>query len=74
MILIVFHILHILNTGAENLNHSLYKLFYFPKAPDWVKVLCNDCIIRQLSKPYPHQEQIAEKQVFKGQTLYLSKN
>ena len=40
-------------------------------APIRVEVLCNDCIICQLNKPYPNQKQIAEKQNFKGQSLYF---
>ena len=37
----------------------------------WVKV-CNDCIICQLNKPYPNQKQTAQKQDFKGQSLYFN--
>ena len=44
--------------------------FYFPNAPIWIKVFCNDCITCQLNKP--HQKQIAEKQDFKGQSLYFN--
>ena len=46
--------------------------FYFPNAPIWIKVLCNDCIVCQLNKPYPNQKQIAQKQDFKGQSLYFN--
>ena len=38
----------------------------------WIKVLCNDCIVCQLNKPYPNQKQIAQKQDFKGQSLYFN--
>ena len=48
------------------------KKFYFPKAPIWIKVFCNECIICQLNKPYPNQKQIAEKQDFKAQNLYFN--
>ena len=34
--------------------------------------MCNDCITFQLNKPYPNQKQIAEKQDFKGQSLYFN--
>ena len=37
-----------------------------------MKVLCNDCIICQLNKPYPNQKQIATKQDFEGQSLYFN--
>ena len=47
-------------------------MFYFPNAPIWIKVLCNDCIICQLNQPYINQKQIAEKQDFKGQSLYFN--
>ena len=32
----------------------------------------NDCIVCQLNKPYPNQKQIAQKQDFKGQSLYFN--
>ena len=51
---------------------NLYKFFYFLNAPIWIKVLCNECITCQLNKPYPNQNQIAEKQYFKGQSLYFN--
>ena len=39
---------------------------------EYLNVLCNDCIICQLNKPYPNQNQIAQKQDFKGQKLYFN--
>ena len=35
-------------------------------------MLCNDGIKCQLNKPYPNQTQIAEKQDFKGLSLYFN--
>ena len=74
MILIAFNISHTQNTkghsGSENSN--LTQIFYFPNAPIWIKVLCNDCMICQLNKLYPNQKQIAQKQDFKGQSLYFN--
>ena len=75
MILIAFNISHTQNTkghsGSEKTYSNFTHNFYFPNAPIWIKVLCNDCIICQLNKPYPNQKQIAQKQDFKGQSLYL---
>ena len=48
------------------------QFFYFSNAPTCIKELCNDCITCQLNKPNPHQKQIAEKQDFKGQSLYFN--
>ena len=53
-------------------NGTFIQNFYFPNAPIWIKVLCNDCIVCQLKKPYPNQKQIAQKQDFKGQSLYFN--
>ena len=76
MMLIVFNTSHNLHTkghsGAKKTYSNFIQNFYFPKAPIWIKVLCNDCIICQLNKPYPNQKQIAEKQDFKGQILYFN--
>ena len=77
MIRLAFYILHSLNTkehaGSEKKTHSnSTQNFYFPNAPIWIKVLCNDCITCQLNKPYPHQKQTAEKQNFKIQSLFLA--
>ena len=70
MILIAFNISHTQNTkghsGSEKTYSNFTQNFYFPNAPIWIKVLCNDCIICQLNKPYPNQKQIAQKQDFKG--------
>ena len=59
-----------LNDIQDQKRHILTfsKIF---NAPIRVEVLCNDCIICQLNKPYPNQKQIAEKQNFKGQSLYF---
>ena len=75
MILIAFNISHTQNTKAHSRSEKTYsnftQNFYFPNAPIWIKVLCNDCIICQLNKPYPNQKQIAQKQDFKGH-IYTS--
>ena len=76
MILIAFNISHTQNTkghsGSEKTYSNSTPNFYFPNAPIWIKVLCNDCIICQLNKPYSNQKQIAQKQDFKGQSLYFN--
>ena len=69
MILIAFNISHTQNikghSGSEKTYSSFIQNFYFPNAPVWIKVLCNDCIVCQLKKPYSNQKQIAQKQDFK---------
>ena len=74
--LIAFNISHTQNTKGHSGSGKIYsnftQIFYFPNAPIWIKVLCNDCIICQLNKPYPNQKQIAPKQDFKGQSLYFN--
>ena len=76
MMLIAFHTSHSLHTkghsGAEKTFSNFIQNIYFPNAPIWIKVLSNDCIRRQLNKPYPNQKQIAEKQDFKGRSLYFN--
>ena len=76
MVLIAFYTSHSLQTkghsGAEKIYSSFTQNFYFPNAPIWIKVLCNDCITCQLNKPYPNHKQIAEKQDFKAQSLYFN--
>ena len=76
MILTAFNISHTQNTkghsGSEKTYSNFTQNFYFPNAPVWIKVLCNDCIICQLKKPYPNQKQIAQKQDFKGKSLYFN--
>ena len=48
------------HSGSEKkTNTNFIQNFVFPNAPIWVKVLCNDCIICQIIKPYPNQKQIA---------------
>ena len=69
MILIAFNISHTQNikghSGSEKTYSNFIQNFYLPNAPIWIKVLCNDCIVCQLNKPYPNQKQIAQKQDFK---------
>ena len=76
MILIAFNISHTQNikghSGSEKTYSNFIQNFYFPNASIWIKVLCNDCIICQLNKPYPNQKQIAQTQDFKGQSLYFN--
>ena len=76
MILIAFNISHTQNikghSGSEKTYSNFIQNFYFPNAPIWIKVLCNDCIVCQLNKPYPNQKQIAQKQDFKGQICTLT--
>ena len=76
MILIAFNISHTQNikghSGSEKTYSNFTQNFYFPNAPIWIKVLCNDCIVCQLNKPYANQKQIAQKQDFKGQSLYFN--
>ena len=51
MMLIAFNISHTQNTkghsGSEKTYSNFTQHFYFPKAPFWIKLLCNDCIICQ---------------------------
>ena len=72
MMLIAFNISHTQNTkghsGSEKTYSNFSQNFYFPNASIWIKVLCNDCLICQLNKPYPNRKQIAPKQDFKGQS------
>ena len=74
--LIAFNISHTQHqkghSGSEKTYSNFTQNFYFPNAPIWNKVLCNDCIICQLNKPYSNQKQIAQKQDFKGQSLYFN--
>ena len=77
MMLMAFNTSHTLHTkgrsGSEKKTYSNFiQNFSFPNEPIWIKVLCNDCIICQLKKPYPNQKQIAEKQDFKGKSLYFN--
>ena len=68
MILIAFNISHTQNiighSGSEKTYSNFIQNFYFPNAPIWIKVLCNDCIVFQLNKPYPNQKQIAHETRF----------
>ena len=51
-----FYISHIQNTKGQSRSEKTYsnflQKFFFPNAPIWIKVLCNDCIKCQLNKPY----------------------
>ena len=71
-----FNTSHTLHTKGHSRSEKTYpnfiQNFYFPNAPICIKVLCNDCIICQLNKHYPNQKQIAEKLIFKGQSLYFN--
>ena len=46
--------------------------FFFQMPQFGLNFFCNNCLTRQLFKPYPHQKHIAEKQDFKGQSLYFN--
>ena len=73
MISIALNISHTQNTkGSEKTYSNFTQNFHFPNAPIWIEVLCNDCIICQLNKPYSNQKQIAQKQDFKGQLFYFN--
>ena len=75
MILIAFNISHTQNTkghsGSEKTYSSFTQNFYFPIAPIWIKVLCNDCIICHLNKPYPNQKQAAQNKILKDKVYTL---
>ena len=70
--LIAFHTSQSLHTkghsGAEKTHSSFIQKFYFPNAPIWIKVLCNNLITCQLNKSFPNQKK-TKKQDFKGQSL-----
>ena len=76
MMLIAFNISHTQHTKGHSGSDKTYSNFtqnsYFPNAPIWIKVLCNDCMICQLKKPYSNQKQLAPKQDFKGQFLFFN--
>ena len=65
---IAFNTSHTLQTKGHSRSKKIYSNFI----QIWIKVLCKDCIICQLNKTYPNQKQIAEKQDFKGQSLYFN--
>ena len=75
MILIAFNISHTQNikghSGSEKTYSNFIQNFYFPNAPIWIKVLCNDCIVCQLNKPYPNQKQIAQNKILKDKVCTL---
>ena len=48
----------------------LSKVLTFQMHQFGSKKLSNDCIIGQINKLYPYQKQLAEKQDFKGQSIY----
>ena len=76
MILIAFNISHTQNikghSGSEKTYSNFIQNFYFPNAPIWIKVLCNDCIVCQLNKPYPNQKQIAQNKILKDTVCTLT--
>ena len=76
MMLLAFNTSHTLHSkghsGSEKTFSNLIQNLYFPNAPIWIKVIWNDCITCQLNKTYPNQKQIAEKQDFKGESLYFN--
>ena len=76
MILIAFNISHTQNikghSGSEKTYSNFIQNFYFPNAPNWIKVLCNDCIVCQLNKPYPNQKQIAQNKILKDKVCILT--
>ena len=76
MMLIAFHTSQTLHTkghsGSEKKILNFHSKILLSKAPIWIKVLCNGCIICKLDKPYPTQKQIAEKRDFKGKSLYFN--
>ena len=74
MILIAFNITHTQNSkGHSGSEKNIFKFYtiFFPNAPIWIKVLCNDCIICQPNKPYPDQKQIAQNQDLKEKVYTL---
>ena len=75
LIIVAFHIhfLSIQKDMQHQKNSKFTQPFYLPSAPIWIKELCNDCItFQKKNKPVPYQEQIAEKQNFKGQLKYFN--
>ena len=76
MMLIAFHTSHTIHTkghsGSKKTYSNFIQNFYLPNTPIWIKVICNDCKVCQLEKPYPNQKQIAQKQDLKGQSLYFN--
>ena len=76
MMLIAFNISQTQHTkghsGSEKTYSNFTQRFYFPNAPFWIEILCNDCIIYQLNQPYSNQKQIVQKQDFKRQSLYFN--
>ena len=67
----IFHISHSINTKGHAVSDKTFSNFiqnvYFPNAPIWIKVLCNNCITCRLNKSYLHQ-----KQILKGNILYFN--
>ena len=74
--LIAFNIPHTQNTkghsGPEKTYSNFIQNVYYPNAPIWIKVLCNDCIKCQSKKPCLNRKQIAQKRGFKRQSLYFN--
>ena len=76
MILIAFNISHTQNIKGHSGSEKTYSNFtqnnYFPNAPIWIKVLCNDCIVCQLNKPYPNQKQKHKNKILKDKNYILT--
>ena len=78
MILIAFNISHTQNIkGTLWIRENIFKFhtkkkLLFSKCTNWIKVLCNDCIVCQLNKTLSKSKTIAQKQDFKGQSLYFN--
>ena len=75
MMLIAFNISHTQNTKGHSGSEKTYSNFtqndYFPNAPFWIKVLCNDCLICQLNKPYPNKKKLHQNKTLKDK-VYIS--
>ena len=74
--LIAFNTSHTLHTkrhsGSEKTYSNFIQKIFSPNTPNWIKVLCNDCIICQLDKPYPNQKQIPKKNKILKKKVYIS--
>ena len=74
MMLIACNTSHTLHTkghsGSEKIFSNFIQNFYFPNAPIWVKVLCNDCNNCQLNKPYPNKKK-QRKKILKDKVYIL---
>ena len=48
-----------------------FKYFYFPKASNWMKVFCINCITYQLNKHFPHQKLLSKTKILKNKVYIL---